>query len=100
MVLRSHENIKKHGGAEFGYLIASGKFSQAVFSKVGFEVLKEIKYADFMDKNGKQIIWDNREHPTCQLMCMKLDWKIDNDVVFFFFVKIERIWKNVALKKC
>ena len=71
LVLRSHQHILKFDGAEYSYLIASGIYSQAVFSKVGFQALAELEYKTFVDKYGQQIIWDNQEHEMAKLMFMK-----------------------------
>ena len=58
-------------GCEFAYLLASGIFSQAIFSKAGYNVLKEFRYEDMLDPYGKPIIWDYREHKITQLVYKK-----------------------------
>jgi len=71
LVIRSNE-IAVESGCEYSYLVATGIFSQSLFAKVGYQVLKEVKYEDILDKRGRKIVWDHREHSTTQVMFLKL----------------------------
>ena len=63
--------IAKANECEYTYLLASGKYSQAIFAKIGYKVLKEFMYEELVDPYGKAIIWDYREHKITQLVYMK-----------------------------
>lgn len=54
------------------YAACSGLGSQAVFHRLNFEVLHEIKYEDFRNKKGEIVIWDHREHVSCKNMAIQL----------------------------
>jgi N-acetylglutamate synthase-like GNAT family acetyltransferase len=70
LVLRSND-LAKAEGCQYVYLLASGLYSQAIFAKAGFKVLKQFRYEDMLDPYGKPIIWDYREHTITQLVYFK-----------------------------
>jgi GNAT superfamily N-acetyltransferase len=58
-------------GCSYQYLLASGIYSQKIFSNNGFVILTEKNYEDFKDNNGKILI-QHEIHKTNQKLALKL----------------------------
>ena len=54
------------------YIGASSKYSQAIFKKIGFDVLHEAQYSGFKGKDGTDLFKDMREHKVCQVVLLDL----------------------------
>jgi len=60
---------------QVGYVIATSEYSYRVFKKRGYEVMREIKYADYTDSKGVKIFADKVDklhpHTSCRAMVKK-----------------------------
>ena len=64
-------HFAREAGCSHAHACTSGKFSQAIFKKNGFEVYFEKNYSDWKDKNGKVII-QHEIHTSAQINVLKL----------------------------
>lgn len=64
-------NYAKENGCSHAHACTTGKFSQAIFKKNGFDVYFEKSYEDWKDKDGNVII-QHDIHKVCQINVLKL----------------------------
>ena len=64
--------IAKEKGCSHVYIAASSKYSQAIFKKMNFEVLHEIEYSGYKDRNGEEIFKDLKDHKVFQIVLFDL----------------------------
>ena len=64
--------IAKKWDCSHVYIGASSKYSQAIFKKIGFDVLHEAQYSGFKGKEGSDLFKDMREHKVCQVVLLDL----------------------------
>ena len=50
------------------YILATSLYSQAIFRKLQYQVVNQVAYDDFKDKNGKIFFKDMKEHKNCQIV--------------------------------
>ena len=67
-------NYAKENGCSHAHACTTGKFSQAIFKKNGFDVYFEKSYEDWKDKDGNVII-QHDIHKVCQINVLKLWFK-------------------------
>ena len=54
------------------YLLATGIYSQKIFTDLKFEKLNEIEYKTFVDKHGKVVLGETEEHLSAQVFAYDL----------------------------
>lgn len=67
-LVRQSEAAGIEAGCEMASAIVTGLYSGKIFKKAGYEVQKEVAYAQFKDKNGELYLKDTREHLSCCIM--------------------------------
>ena len=72
LVRRSRE-LAEGFGSEVYFVKATGVRSQALFDKAGFNVLREYEYDKILDKYGRILINDAREHKVVKTMFVRLN---------------------------
>ena len=61
-LLRRSYDIAREQGCQAMYIVATGKYSQAIFAKEGFTCFKEYNYADIKDSKGNLLFDKTGEH--------------------------------------
>jgi len=61
-LVKRSEALAKERGCSHTFVLASGKYSAAVFDKLGHKMVKSVAYADFVDSRGELLLKDTREH--------------------------------------
>ena len=54
------------------YLLATGIYSQKIFTDLKFDKLNEVAYKTFVDKHGKVVLDQTEEHLTAQVFAYDL----------------------------
>ena len=62
-------DLAKNQGCSHVYVMATGIYSQRIFKNLNFQILREMAYDDFLDRDGKTPFFKNmNEHKTCQII--------------------------------
>ena len=69
---RLSTDIAKKEGCDYYFSWPSSNYSQKIRERLGFSTLSRIKYADFKDKYGNQVINEAGEHIESRVMYKKL----------------------------
>ena len=68
-LIKLSHRLAENAGCDFTYIMASGKYSQAIFKKLGYKVIHERNYADFeQDRKGRPFLNDHGEHSVIQVV--------------------------------
>ena len=61
--------LAERAGCEYSYIFSSGKYSQAIFKKLGYRIAHEKPYADFEhDRRGRPFLNNHGEHTVLQVV--------------------------------
>ena len=71
-LIRKTLKIGQDMGCSHCYIIASSKYSQKIFRDMGFRILHQESYDQFVDKDGQMYFKDTREHQVCQVLTYDL----------------------------
>ena len=88
LVIRSMD-LAKEKGCGFAYLLATGIYSQKIFSELQYEILAEVEYKDFVDKKGQVVVDLTEEHLSAQLLAYNLNYTAQNT----------QLWKQISCLK-
>ena len=58
------QELSKEKGCTHTYVCVSSIYSRRIFDKLGYKVLREIRYDEFRDEQGELYLKDTREHTT------------------------------------
>ena len=72
-LLRRSREVAEGFGSELYFVKATGLRSQALFEKAKFSVLREFKYDKVLDKYGRVLVNDAREHKSVKTMYLRLN---------------------------
>ena len=64
--------IAKEKGCSHVYIVATSKYSQAIFKNLNFEVLHETDYIGFKGRNGEDLFKDMKDHKSSQIVLFDL----------------------------
>ena len=65
-------DIAREHKCEYYYAALTGIYSQAIFAKKGFKVMKRIDYHDLRDLKGNLIVPDPKEHTHMESASIRL----------------------------
>ena len=65
-------NIAKREECDLVYLMATGNYSQKIYTDMGFETLRTVKYEHFKDSNGQPVLTKTDPHKLAKIMYLKL----------------------------
>ena len=64
--------IAKEKGCSHVYIVATSKYSQAIFKKLNFQVLHETDYIGFKGRNGEDLFKNMKDHKSSQIVLFDL----------------------------
>ena len=71
-MLRVSMEVAESLGCQTYYAGVSGIYSQRIFQDAGFQVLREVNYADMKDERGRTLLEDIGEHSKVQFVFFNL----------------------------
>ena len=71
LVRRAHQLAVK-AGCSHTYIFSTGRFSQRIFQNLGYQIMHEIKYADYeKDKRGRPFLDNHGDHTVLQVVALQ-----------------------------
>jgi hypothetical protein len=68
-------DIAREKGCGYMYLLATGIYSQKIFRDLRFDLINEVHYNTYLDKNGQPIIDGTEEHLSAQVFAFNFNYK-------------------------
>ena len=69
---RRTNDLAKEKGCSHVYIFATSVYSQHIFKSLNFQVLRELDYETYKDKNGSEFFKGMQEHKSAQIVVFDL----------------------------